>query len=86
MGEIPEPDLDAEERRAFARGVDEFNRGYFFECHDTLEDLWTGVRAMFPRLAVPLERMLAIRLAAISFSEIMRVVIAAASGRVGMPE
>ncbi len=22
------------------QGVDEFNRGLFFECHDTLEELW----------------------------------------------
>jgi predicted metal-dependent hydrolase len=28
----------------FERGVDEFNRGYFFECHDTLEDLWHETR------------------------------------------
>jgi predicted metal-dependent hydrolase len=44
VSEIPEPLLGPEERRAFAKGVDEFNRGYFFECHDTLEDLWAGVR------------------------------------------
>lgn len=44
LGEIPEPLLGTEERRAFAKGVDEFNRGYFFECHETLEDLWAGVR------------------------------------------
>jgi predicted metal-dependent hydrolase len=44
VGDIPEPDLDSEELRAFAKGVAEFNRGCFFECHDTLEDLWTGVR------------------------------------------
>jgi predicted metal-dependent hydrolase len=24
--------------------VAEFNRGFFFECHDTLEDMWTGLR------------------------------------------
>jgi predicted metal-dependent hydrolase len=24
--------------------VAEFNAGRFFECHDTLEDLWAGVR------------------------------------------
>jgi len=24
----------------FARGIEEFNNRYFFECHDTLEDLW----------------------------------------------
>lgn len=40
----PEPALDPEERQAFERGVAEFNAGLFFECHDTLEDLWTGVR------------------------------------------
>lgn len=41
---VPEPALEDEERRAFAKGVDEFNRGYFFECHDTLEEMWTGLR------------------------------------------
>src|SRR3954470_13993635 len=40
----PEPRLDEEERRLFERGVDEFNRGFYFECHDTLEDLWSGLR------------------------------------------
>jgi len=40
----PEPRLDEEERRLFDRGVDEFNRGFYFECHDTLEDLWSGLR------------------------------------------
>jgi predicted metal-dependent hydrolase len=42
--EIPEPDLTAEERAAFDRGVAEFNAGLYFECHDTLEDLWAGIR------------------------------------------
>jgi predicted metal-dependent hydrolase len=23
-----------------AKGIDEFNRGLFFECHETLEELW----------------------------------------------
>ena len=41
---VPEPSLEDEERHAFAKGVDEFNRGYFFECHDTLEEMWTGLR------------------------------------------
>ena len=40
----PEPQLDEEERRQFDRGVDEFNRGFYFECHDTIEDLWSGLR------------------------------------------
>jgi len=38
------PTLDAEERAAFDKGVAEFNDGYYFECHDTLEDLWAGLR------------------------------------------
>jgi uncharacterized protein len=41
---IPEPVLSVEEEQAFARGVAQFNRALFFECHDTLEDLWSGVR------------------------------------------
>ena len=36
--------LDPEERRAFEKGVAEFNAGHFFECHDTLEEMWTGLR------------------------------------------
>lgn len=44
MSTPPEPRLDEEERRQFDRGVDEFNRGFYFECHDTIEDLWTGLR------------------------------------------
>jgi predicted metal-dependent hydrolase len=43
-GLLAEPSLDEEERRSFEKGLDEFNRGFFFECHDTLEDVWTGVR------------------------------------------
>lgn len=43
-GAIPEPELTAEERRQVTEGMDQFNRGLFFECHDTLEDVWTGVR------------------------------------------
>ena len=26
--------------RQLKQGIDEFNRGHFFECHDTLEELW----------------------------------------------
>ena len=40
----PEPSLDDEERRALVKGIAEFNAGLFFECHDTLEDMWAGVR------------------------------------------
>ena len=28
----------------FRRGIEEFNRGYYFECHDTLESLWLETR------------------------------------------
>jgi uncharacterized protein len=41
---VPAPALTPSEREAFDRGVAEFNAGYYFECHDTLEDMWTGVR------------------------------------------
>ncbi len=44
MAEIPEPLLAPEERAAFDKGVREFNAGYYFECHDTLEELWSGLR------------------------------------------
>jgi predicted metal-dependent hydrolase len=40
----PEPELSTEERETFRRGVAEFNDGLFFECHDTLEELWSGLR------------------------------------------
>jgi uncharacterized protein len=43
-GDVPEPRLADDERELFRKGVDEFNRGYFFECHDTLEEMWTGLR------------------------------------------
>lgn len=43
-GPVPEPSLSPEEREAFDKGVAEFNAGLYFECHDTLEDLWSGVR------------------------------------------
>jgi predicted metal-dependent hydrolase len=39
-----EPRLDGEERRLFDKGVAEFNEGLYFECHDTLEELWAGLR------------------------------------------
>lgn len=41
---IPEPELSDEERQQVAEGMAQFNQGLFFECHDTLEDVWTGVR------------------------------------------
>jgi predicted metal-dependent hydrolase len=38
------PRLDAGTIRALRKGVEEFNAGKFFECHDTLEDVWHGIR------------------------------------------
>jgi predicted metal-dependent hydrolase len=40
----PEPDLDPGERALLARGVEQFSGRLFYECHDTLEELWSGVR------------------------------------------
>lgn len=41
---VAEPVLSPEEAATFRRGVCEFNDGLFFECHDTLEELWSGLR------------------------------------------
>ena len=41
---LPEPALSESERRELARGLAQFNDRLFFECHDTLEDVWSGVR------------------------------------------
>ena len=41
---MSEPALGEEDRRGLEKGVAEFNAGYFFECHDTLEDVWSGIR------------------------------------------
>jgi len=38
------PRLNSEEAQLLAKGVAEFNSGRFFECHDTLEELWMGTR------------------------------------------
>jgi predicted metal-dependent hydrolase len=41
---VRDPRLDEEELRLFEQGVGEFNRGHYFECHDTLEEMWAGLR------------------------------------------
>ena len=41
---VPALALNAEERNLYEKGVGEFNARLFFECHDTLEELWAGVR------------------------------------------
>jgi uncharacterized protein len=37
-------ELSEEDHVLFARGLQEFNAGLFFECHDTLEEVWSGLR------------------------------------------
>jgi Domain of unknown function (DUF309) len=40
----PEPVLTADEQKLLTLATHEFNRGAYFECHDRLEDLWSGLR------------------------------------------
>jgi len=44
MAEPAGPGLNAEDLAALRRGVEQFNAGYYFECHDTLEEIWSGTR------------------------------------------
>ncbi|MGE5127713.1 MAG: DUF309 domain-containing protein [Betaproteobacteria bacterium] len=37
------PRLTPDERALLERGVAQFNARLFYECHDTLEDLWSGL-------------------------------------------
>ena len=39
-----EPALSREQRAALAHGLAQFNDRLFFECHDTLEEAWSGLR------------------------------------------
>jgi predicted metal-dependent hydrolase len=32
--------MEAHDDPRFLKGIDEFNRGLFFECHETLEEIW----------------------------------------------
>ena len=32
--------MEAQDDPRFLKGVDEFNQGLFFECHETLEEIW----------------------------------------------
>ena len=36
--------MTSDERLALARAVAQFNRGRYFECHETLERVWNAVR------------------------------------------
>jgi predicted metal-dependent hydrolase len=44
MSDPAEPLLTAEGREAFRLGIEQFNRGLYYECHDTLEEIWSGAR------------------------------------------
>lgn len=39
-----EPELTRDDRVALERAVDQFNRGRFFDCHETLEGVWLRLR------------------------------------------
>lgn len=39
-----EPELPRDQRLAFDRAVEHFNRGHYFEAHETLEELWLRLR------------------------------------------
>ena len=41
---MPEPPLDPDALAQIEYGVSQFNRGRFFECHDTLEEVWQATR------------------------------------------
>src|SRR2546422_1443183 len=43
------PLLNEEQKAAFDRGVAEFNTGYYFECHDTLESMLRRALKRFAR-------------------------------------
>lgn len=44
MRALAEPELTSEQRLAFDRAVEQFNRGRYFQCHETLEEMWLGLR------------------------------------------
>ena len=45
MNEKPaEPNLAPAVIHEIEKAVSEFNSGKFFECHDTLEEVWQGIR------------------------------------------
>jgi predicted metal-dependent hydrolase len=36
--------MEAQDDPRFLKGIDEFNQGLFFECHETLEEIWLEER------------------------------------------
>ena len=43
-GEMKTVRLSEEEAFSLREGIREFNEGYYFEAHDTLEEAWHGIR------------------------------------------
>lgn len=41
---MPDPSLDEHTLAQIEVGISQFNEGKFFECHDTLEEVWQGAR------------------------------------------
>ena len=41
---MPGTSLDGVELQALDTALSQFNSGHFFECHDTLEEVWQGCR------------------------------------------
>jgi predicted metal-dependent hydrolase len=41
---LPEPPLDEDTTLRIRTAAAQFNEGKFFECHETLEDVWQGIR------------------------------------------
>jgi predicted metal-dependent hydrolase len=44
VNDLPPPNLDAEAAGMIRTAAAQFNDGKFFECHDTLEEVWQGIR------------------------------------------
>jgi hypothetical protein len=41
---VSDPVLTADERAEIVKAAEQFNAAHFFECHDTLEEMWSGHR------------------------------------------
>jgi uncharacterized protein len=37
---VNNPTMEAQNDPRFLKGIEEFNQGLFFECHETLEEIW----------------------------------------------
>ena len=44
MADPAQPLPTAEDMAALRRAVEQFNSRHYFECHDTLEEVWAGTR------------------------------------------